>query len=299
MKLSDSIPNSIRLVALGLSVAWLATAASAAPVVYVVNGNDQFGTVDLASGAFRAIGAPTPEGQANLVWAPNGSLFSLTYSGNLETINPATGVTAVIGRTGLGFNAFDLAGVGGKLYATDFSNNLYSVNPNTGAATLIGATGMPPDPTIPFTINPDGTWNLCDETLYGVSRKLYATFDSFRIDPNTLAIKTVVPPNLYWIDPSTGVATLIGPTSLNLGASVGVSSNFYAFRIVPTGWTPFGPLNRSELDTLNLTNGGTAFAGNIDPSAGAIFGVAPTPEPATLSMLAIGTLKALARWRRR
>jgi hypothetical protein len=62
---------------------------------------------------------------------------------------------------------FDLAGVNGKLYLTDFSNNLYSVNPNTGTATMIGPTGMPPDPHVPFTVNPDGTINLCDEISMG------------------------------------------------------------------------------------------------------------------------------------
>ena len=195
------------------------------------------------------IGNANPDGQANLVWGNNNSLYSLTYTGNLETINPSTGAATVIGATGLGYDAFSLAGVGGKLYATDFQNNLYSVNAETGAATMIGATGMPPDPTIPFTINPDGTWNLCDETLYGVGGKLYATFDSFTIDPNTLAIKTVVAPNLYWIDPKTGLATLIGPTSLNLGASVVAGGQFYAFQNVITAWSPYGPVGQSELYT--------------------------------------------------
>jgi hypothetical protein len=303
MKLNVSIANSIRLITLGLSLAWLATTANAAPAVYVVTANNQFGVVDLASGSFRAIGAPTPEGQSNLVWGSSGSLFSFTYSGNLETINPSTGATTVIGATGLSHNAFDLAGVNGKLYATDFSNNLYSVDSHTGAATLIGATGMPPDPSIPFTINPDGTWNLCDESLYGVGGKLYATFDAFTIDPTTLAIKTKVAPDLYWIDPSRGLATLVGPTSLNLGASVEVGSNFYAFRLVPIGFDPiYGPISRSELDTLNLADGGTAFAANIDPSAGAIFGAAPTPEPGTFFLLGSGLAGVAGvlrtRWRR-
>src|SRR6266567_3583901 len=102
-----------------------AASASAEPWVYVVTGYNQFGAVDLATGVFRPIGAPTPEGQSNLVWGPGGSLLSLTVSGNLEKINPATGETTVIGQTGLGYNAFELAEFGGKLYATDFGNNIY------------------------------------------------------------------------------------------------------------------------------------------------------------------------------
>ena len=67
MKLSSLISNSIRLVAFGLSLASLAAVANSAQAVYGVNSNKQFGVVNLASGGFHAIGAPTPEGQANLV----------------------------------------------------------------------------------------------------------------------------------------------------------------------------------------------------------------------------------------
>jgi len=70
--------------------------------VYVVNGNGQFGTVDLATGAFGQIGPNTPEPDSGLAPGPTGSLFTLTVSGNLDVINPANGVTRLIGPTGLG-----------------------------------------------------------------------------------------------------------------------------------------------------------------------------------------------------
>src|SRR5215831_41841 len=194
--------SSMRRAALTLIVAVLLAATGAAKAhaqrfVYVVTSNQQFGTVDLDTGSFSQIGPNTPEGQANLVWGPDGSLFSLTYSGNLETINPVTGVTTVVGQTGLYFNAFDLAGVRGRLYATDFANNIYSVDPTTGAATMIRATGIPPDPAIPFTVNSDGTINLCDESLYGIAGRLFATFDAFTLDPSTLEKTPVVAPAVY------------------------------------------------------------------------------------------------------
>ena len=74
---------------------------------------------------------------------PNGSLLSLTASGDLESINTSTGATTIIGPTGFGANVGDLAVVGGVLYATDGNSNLYTVNPLTGAANLIGPTGVP------------------------------------------------------------------------------------------------------------------------------------------------------------
>lgn len=146
--------------------------ASAAPFVYVVTLSQQFGTIDLANGKFQPIGNGTPDSLTNLVWGKDGSLFTLTTFptlGSLAKVNPATDEETVVGATGLSFNAFDLAKVRGKLYLTDFSNNLYSVDPLSGVATTDANTGIPPDPNIPLTLNDDGTFNLCDEGLYGIA----------------------------------------------------------------------------------------------------------------------------------
>ena len=256
------------------AVALMVTSANAQRV-YVVTGNQQFGTVDLGSGAFHQIGAPTPEGQANLVWGPQGILYSLTYSGNLEKIDPATGQTTVIGPTGLGFNAFELAGVRGQLYVTDFSNNIYSVNPQTGAASFLASTGIPADPAAPFSSNPDGTINFCDETFYGIAGKIYATFDAFTIDPGSLAMNATVQPGLYEIDPTSGLAMYIGPTDLNLGATVAVNGGVYAFKWNVQGFGEFGPIVQSAVLRLDISSGHTALVANVDPAAGGITGAAP------------------------
>jgi len=91
-----------------LAVTLFAVSANADSFAYVVTDSQQFGTVDLNSGAFRQIGSDTPEQQFNLVAGPNGSLLSLTASGNLEAINTATGGTTIIGPTGLGFSWWSL-----------------------------------------------------------------------------------------------------------------------------------------------------------------------------------------------
>jgi len=256
-------------------VTLLLVVSAAAQQVYVVTSNQQFGAVDLASGAFHQIGPLTPEGQANLVWGPQGVLYSLTYSGNLEKIDPATGATTVVGPTGLGFNAFDLAGVRGQLYVTDFSNNIYSVNARTGAATLLAATGIPADPAVPFTFNNDGTMNLCDEAFYGVGGKLYAIFDAFTLDPATLAVNLTVQPGLYQIDPLSGLASYIAPTDPDLGALVQVNGGVYAFRWLFFGFGDFGPIPQSQVARLDLATGQTSVVSNVDPAAGGITGAAP------------------------
>lgn len=261
-----------------LSISFMGAAVAAETsdrFVYVVTSNQQFGTVDLTTGAFAQIGPQTSEGQSNLVWGPDDRLYSLTFSGNLETIDPATGQTSVVGQTGLYFNAFDLAGVRGRLYATDFANNLYSVDLQTGAATLTRATGMPSDPNVPFTTNADGTINLCDESLYGFAGRLFATFDSFTLDTGTLATTPVVTAAVYDIDPRTGIATRMAPTVLNIGAAVEVAGRYYGFKWVPTGFTDAGPQITTQVVALDLDDGGVQPLAAVDPAAGGITGAAP------------------------
>ena len=261
-----------------------APSASAAPFVYVVTSSQQFGTLDLGTGSFHAIGNPTPDSMANLVWGPDGTLYSLTASGSdvgsLAKINLRTGEVTDVGSTGLGYNAFSLAGVRGKLYLTDFSNNIYRVNPESGVATPIAATGMPPDPNIPFTFNSDGTFNLCDEGFYGVEGELYATFDSFSLDPNqtppTIA-HVFVSPAVYRIDPSTGNATFVAQTDLELSALAEVDGRLYAFRAVVDGFdhTYNFPVGHAEVVRLDLRTGKTGKPTEVDASVGVIFGAAP------------------------
>jgi hypothetical protein len=84
----------------------------------------------VATGAFQQIGPNMQEGPFGLVAGPNGSLLTLAYSGNLVSINPTTGVTTLVGPTGLadcttpsspcGPKSAGLIGsANGKVYATD------------------------------------------------------------------------------------------------------------------------------------------------------------------------------------
>ena len=260
---------------LGVLFSRPAAAASdkADPLVYVVTApvdlagtTAQFGTVDLATGAFHQIGPDTPEGQVNLVPGLHGDLLSVTFSGDLESIDPANGKTSIIGATGLD-GAVDLAEVDGKLYATDLSNNLYSVNPATGAATLIGPTGIPAVPGI-------GTPNmpLFDSSLYGARGKLYATFDV--LVGYSFPFTALIDPELYAIDPETGVTTVVGPTILNGSALVEVNGTFYLFKVV-AGPSPSPLSSAAAVYILDLKNGNTRFVTNVETTASFVDGAFP------------------------
>jgi hypothetical protein len=69
--------------------------------VSIITGKQQFGTVDLGTGAFQQIRSEAGEEYRGLIPTSNRSLLTLGFDGNLTSINPATGLTTVIGPTGL------------------------------------------------------------------------------------------------------------------------------------------------------------------------------------------------------
>jgi hypothetical protein len=273
------------------ATAW---AQSTDPQAYVVTFNGEFGSVDLATGAFRQIGSDTPGIMADLVWS-NGTLYSLVTSGDnagsLAKIDPATGQVTIVGQTGLGYNAFTLGSVGGKLYLTDFNigggfQNLYSVNPISGSATLIGQTHIPADSVAPFTPNENGWINLCDETMYGTDGKLYVTYDSYSTDPSPssptyLETNMHIAPVLYEVDPTSAATAQVGDTSAYLDALTAVDGNVVAFKVLVINWNKFGPHARTQLLALDITSGQVTPAQRgaaplyFDAAAQGIFGAAP------------------------
>lgn len=281
----------------------LVTPVSAASVYVMAldlaTDNQQFGTVDLSTGAFQEIRTSAAEEYRGLVPASNGSLLTLGFDGNLTSINTATGLTTVIGPTGLSNcstptspcgpnSAGVLAGLGGTLYATDFSQNLYRVNPASGAATLIGATGMPAVPfPSHFTSNSDGTANVMSATLFAANGNLYATFDTERLNPVTGQLSVGIPNSLYQINPETAVATRIAATTETLTAVAQVNGISYAFEVA-TG----------QLLTLNLANGQTTLVTDVNPAALGpwyVEGATPVPEPAFISLVGIGIAGVIVR----
>jgi len=258
--------------------------ASASPslLVYVITVGFQFGAVDLRSGTFLPIGpALPPDVGVGLVPGPGASLLSLGFTGNLDAIDPFTGVASVVGATGLGDCATPASPCGpnsanvigrldGNFYATDFAQNLYSVDPATGATKLIGLTGIPPVTFAPFSENPDGSFNVYGESLFSAHGRLYAEFSTLAVNFGTGAVKILIPGAIYEINPKTGHARWIAPTASTLGAIVNVNDVIYAFDTAA-----------GQVVTLDLTTGRTTVVSAVDPAAGVIAGATPArPVPA-------------------
>jgi hypothetical protein len=84
----------------------------------------------------------------------------------------------------------------------------------------------------------------------------------------------LIDPELYVIDPETGVATVVGPTIINGSALVEVNGTFYLFREV--AGTPPGPLSSAAtVYILDLKNGNTRFVTNVETTASAVIGAFP------------------------
>lgn len=252
------------------------------PLAYVITVAFQFGAVDLHSGTFLPIGPGLPPNVGTgLVPGRGATLLSLAFDGNLDAIDPVTGITSVVGATGLHdctlpTDPYDskcanvIGRLDGTVYVTDFVNNLYSVNIATGAAKLIGPTGIPPLTFVPFTANPDGSVNVYGESLFSAHGKFYAYFSANAINFATGAERILVPGALYQINPATGHTTFVCPTDTNLTTIVNVNDTIYSFDAAA-----------GQVVTLDLASGQTTQISPLDPAASIIAGATPArPSPA-------------------
>jgi outer membrane protein assembly factor BamB len=247
-------------------------------MAYVINIAFEFGAVDLRSGAFLPIGSAVPSDVGDgLVQGPGTSLLSLGFDGKLVAIDPFTGLTSVVGATGLGDcstptspcgpNSANWIGLfNGQYYVTDFANNLYFLNPKTAATTLIGPTGIPALTFVPFSENPEfpGSVNVFAEGLFGYRGKFYAYFSTQAVNFATGTLTNLIAGEIYQIDPATGHVIAIAPADSNFSAIGTVHDEVYAF-----------DASTGQVDIVDPTTGDATPVTTLDPSAGVIAGVAP------------------------
>lgn len=226
------------------------------------------------------------------------SAFMATGLGEFGTINLNTGVFAKIGDMGL--TSAGLGALNGNIYAATFKSaqgTIYTVNTATAAVTQVGAA---------TSVN----YYDLGSTLTG----LYALDTSL---------------NLYSINPTTGVPTLLGPTGAPLSSWYGMSTNsatlymtfganLYTLNTTTgaatlvggTGGTQYGALvtmsgtlyagedaGANKVDTLNPATGAATIGSTLTGTASNFYGLAALPDPSSFSLLAVGLFGLMSRRR--
>ena len=223
--------------------------------------------------------------------------YAGSSTGQFGTIDLNTGAFTSLGTSGQ--TLAGLAVADGSIFATSYhtaNGTLYQVNPANGALTSVGtATGIDYD-----------DFGSTTTGLYVVG------FSSTQ--------------NLYSINPSTGAATLIGPTGLGYGAWRGLSTNsstlyfadgadLYTLNTSTGAATLVGPFGGSAEMGVLLSEGGILYGGDdtdlrVDtintstgaatlgpsPSAGftgTFYGLAPNPVPIATTTPEPGTWSLL------
>jgi len=229
--------------------------AFADPFGYEGMGNGSFGSVDLNTGAFTAIGSgfgQTPAGLGSYA----GVLYATSYNSNgtLYSVNTATGQLTAIGNSGI-FYEGGFGSTTSGLYGVGSNGDLYSINPTNGSAIALGPIGVP-----------IGAWR---DLSTGGSQLYYGNG-----------------PDLFSMNVTTGAATSVGAfgAPAAIGAMVFENGTMYA-----------GDQGRQLIDTVNLTTGAaTPIVGATAASVWGLAPLtSPVPEPTPLLLLVSG-LCALA-----
>jgi hypothetical protein len=148
--------------------------------------------------------------------------------GRLIAIDVNTGAGVLIGPTGLNAVPGLAINSSGDIFGVEAGTfDLYRIDANTGTAVFVASTGLASLPAIAF----DG-----NDVLYGLGR-----------DPVTFNF------NLYTINTTTGVPTLIGPA--DFGEWRGMAFN-------PIDGTLWASTNWHEIYTIDPTTGTPTFIGN-------------------------------------
>jgi hypothetical protein len=221
-------------------------------VTYYIDGNSNFGILNLGNGSTKVIGAGTVLG-TGIDLTPTGQVYVDDFSNNLQQMNTSTGVATLVGTGSIPANDFFTTGglTNGSYFAVDASSgNLYSINLSTGATTLVGLTGTA---TIPPNCG-------VETTMAGSATVLYYTIGLHNTRQQICS--SPMPDTLYQINPTTGATTTIGPVSVSGFVGSGyVNGRLYAFTFD----------GREYL--INTVTGAATFVTNTTP---AVFGAGST-----------------------
>lgn len=252
--------------------------AQASGLVYVAGSGNEFGTLNLTTGAFTQIGTlnlPVGDQIFGMGFGADGNLYALdgtTPNAELYRINTATAQVTAIGQIGQ-------SAVGA---ATDASGKMYALNQSVTNSSFY--TMLPPS----TTTNNVGLTGISSQGLVAVTADGSQLFTT-GIDNTTGTY------DLDSINLATGAATDIGDTGFYEIAGLFVQSTLYGFddatNAIVTINTTTGAA--TQVATYDLLNDDSIFAAATPAGSIAV------PEPASLTLLATGGLGLLGYGLRR
>ena len=274
-------------------------AAAHGSTLYVADDANDFGTLNLSTGAFTLIG--TIKDNANvgrsfsgdgdtvggLSFGPSGTLYGLTLDStstdpmptgsDLVTINPANAATTDLGNIGESVDT-TLALPDGTLLANDVNNdNTYQL---TGG----------PLPTVVRTVNSGAP--LGGGLTFGPGGFLYS--EAFELPTFAGPGSAGFEDQLYRLDPTTLVGTFVGEIQDASHFHYSVAAAAY------DGTTLYGFTDQNKIITIDTSTGAATLIGTVSlPPSGGILDAATfapraaVPEPSPLALLAPGLLLGL------
>jgi hypothetical protein len=259
--------------------------AARADVYLVQDGTHDFGTLNLATGAFTHI-AFTAQNFESITVTPDRTLYGEADNGHLYIINPATGATTQVGTATAPEAVLGLAAQSNTtLLGTTIGTNrdpthprFYSIPANGADLTSLGAfsVGIYIQGSGALAFGPSGV------LYYNAHRADFVFGDEYT--------------DLFSVNPANGTLT-------EIGRSVGV---FGILGLLFDGTTFFGvdtsTLAPPGIYTINTTTGTATLIGEVSglPTgyANAVAFIPPlaVPEPSTLALFGVG-VAVLAGWR--
>jgi Bacterial Ig-like domain (group 3) len=218
---------------------------------YYVDGNGNFGTLDLATGVVTQIGAGTAPGSTGMDLTPGIQVYEYNTSNQLIQITPSTGAATLVGAGSIPDQATTGTLTDGSYFGIDMvTGNLYSINLTTGATTLVGATSS--------ALVPAGC--SFEASLTGSANVLYYTIGSQGGGTGCTAFTDT----LYQINPTSGATTTIGQVTISgSGVNAFVGSTFVS-------GTVYGFTSGGQEYAINPANGvATSLTNTTVPILGA------------------------------
>lgn len=252
------------MAALGSAVAL--PSAEAGPTIYVAGTGNEFGTLDLATGAFTPIttlALPVGDLMYGMGFGADGKLYGLDSEpdSHLWQINTSDGSLTDLGA--IGQSVVDATtDASGKLYALsqDVDATYFTMNPPSTATNVVGLTGLSSLGLMAVTADGSHLYTTIVDSVSGTN-------------------------DLVSINPTSGAATTIGDTGFTIDNGLFVGGTLYGFdtnNAIVTIDTSTGL--GTQLGTYDLPNGDFIVASAFGPQS--------VPEPSSLILGLVATALA-------